>query len=339
MLTLSEIFRTQLIPWSQQNARERFIVAQPKMYQADMPYGVRLVPHKIQSKRVIVKGRRCYNNVRNIIAEWPEDGLQELGKYQLVCVLDGFVDYQVADYKLQCGPGYFIFIPPGLPRPNGERSYLDLQKGTSCNVVSFLLHTDALEFWLSNSTAQGRERSNNCLVLHERAVCLFKTLMEEVLGGESKSLLMGEGLLHVFFMLLQREIDAGSFQSLRPLDRSKIETIKALPGDFLGHLESYVQTNLRIPLTLETVSAEMHFSRAQFTRVVRRETGKSFNEFLSERRVEEAKKLLLNSQWTVTTVAMFVGFKSASHFRTFFKRHVGLTPMEFRARGLQPRDT
>lgn len=248
------------------------------MRQADMPYGVQLVPHKIGSKRVVVKSGRCYNQVRNIIAKWPEAGLQEVGKYTLVCVLDGHVDYQIGHYKVQCGPGYFIFIPPGLPRPDGKRPYVDLQKSASCTIGTFQLHPHSLECWMPHRTVQQSKQSNCCLIVHERAVLFFEALMKKVIGGESKSLQIGKSLLNAFFLLLQRKVDAGNFQPFHSLSLSGIEAIKTPPDDFLAHLESYVQTNLRYPLTLDTVSAEMYFSRAQFTRVMRRETGKSFNE-------------------------------------------------------------
>lgn len=335
MSTLSEILSKKLIPWSQHNAAERFIVARPKMRQADMPYGVQLIPHKIQSKRIPVKNRRCYGNVRNIIAEWPEAGLIELGKYMLICVLDGHIDYQVGNYKVQCGSGHFIFIPPGLSRPDGSQTYVDLEKSTFCEIVTFLLHPNALEYWMSHGHAQGRERSNNCLILHERAIFLFQALMEEVIGGENKSLRIGEGLLNPLFILLQREIDAGKFQSIRLIHQLEAQGTKTSQTDFRSHLESYVQTNLRNSLNLETVSAAMYFSPAQFTRVVRRETGKSFNEFVAEYRMEEAKRLLLNSQWSTFVVASFVGFKSHSYFCTFFKRHAGMSPAQYRVRGKQ----
>jgi AraC-like DNA-binding protein len=335
MATLSEILSKKLIPWTQQDASEHFIVARPKMRQAEMPYGVQLSPHKIQSKRVIVKKGRCYNQVRNVIAEWPDEGLQELGKFLLVCVLDGFVDYPVGNYKFQSGPGQFIFIPPGVPCPDGSRTYVALEKSTFCEMITFLLHPNALELWLSHGHAQGRDQSDNCLILHERLVSVFRAMMEEVMSGEAKSLQLGAQLLHVFFGLLEREINEGRFQSYRTAYSSTTVIKTSSSSDFLAHLESYVQTRLRDSLTLEVVSAEMYLSPAQFARVIRRETGQSFNEFLAERRMEEAKKLLLNSKWSTSVVASFVGIKSPSYFCTFFKRHAGMSPAEYRARGMR----
>jgi AraC-like DNA-binding protein len=332
MPTLSEILRTKLMPWLHQNAGEHFIVARPQMRQSEIPYGVKLIPHQIQSPRVVIKNRRSYGNVRNIVAEWPQAGLQELGKYLLICVLDGHIDYTIGNYKLQCGPGHFIFIPPGIPCPDGSQTYVDLDKSTFCDIASFLLHPNALECWTSHCDARGRKRSNNCLILQERTVYLFQALMEEMLKDETNALRISEGLLVAFSGLLQRELNAGHFQAVKTTDFFENLSTKIASTDFQAHLHQYVQDNFRKPLTINVVAAAMYLSPAQFTRVMRRETGKSFNEYLADCRMEEAKNLLRHSQWAINVIASFVGFKSHSYFRTFFKRYMGITPTEFRAR-------
>ena len=332
MPQLHEILTDKLVPWSRDKARERFIVARQEMRQLDMPYGVTLVSHKVQPPRVLIKNRRSYGNVRNIVAEWPNAGLQELGKFLLICVLDGYVDYTVGSFKLQCGPGHFIFIPPGIPCPDGSQPYVNPEKSTFCNIISFLLHPNALECWTSHCDTQGRKRSNNCLILQERIVYLFQALMQEAVGNERNALRISEGLFVAFCGLLQREIDAGHFQPVNAIEFFEVSTAKITSTEFQAHIQQYVQDNLRNRLTISDVAAAMYLSPAQFTRVVRRETGKSFNEYLAAYRLEEAKNLLRHSQWTINVIASFAGFKSPSYFRTFFRRHTGMTPTQFRAR-------
>lgn len=335
MSALAEVLRTKLIPWSQRDAVERFIVARPKMLQARMPSGVRLRRHKLEPPRVVVKGRRCYSNVRNVIAEWPNAGLHELGKYALICTLDGYVDYPLGHYKLQCGPGYFFFIPPGLPRPDGSRTYVDLEKSTSCDIITFLQHPNALECWLSHGHAGGREQSDSCLILHDHAISLFQTLLAEVVENDERSLPIEEGLLSVFFHLMQREIGAGRAQYMRVKDPNYRNETATAASDFATRLEHYIQANLRQPLTLERAARAMYLSPAQFARNVRRETGDSFNRLLARHRLEEAKNLLRNSEWAIFSIAGLTGFRSVSYFCTFFKGCTGQTPSEFRARATE----
>jgi AraC-like DNA-binding protein len=65
----------------------------------------------------------------------------------------------------------------------------------------------------------------------------------------------------------------------------------------------------------------MHFA-SQF----RRATGLRPHEYLLRRRIEHAKRLLLESKHNVLDVALRCGFRTQAHFTTVFKRFVGETP-------------
>ncbi len=333
--TLSEIIRHKLLPWSQQSATQTFILARGQMSTAQMPPGAQISHHEIRGKRVVVKNRREYGNTRSVAARWPESGLNEVNKLKLACVLNGHIDYQLGDYRLQCGPGHFIFIPPETPHPDSTRSYVDTRKSASCEILFFLLHPNALQCWLSRSQPnQGRKQEGNYLILHERITLLFRALMEEVIGEETRSNVIGQQLLTVFFSVLLREAEAGHCKpvgggefNIPSNDSSEI----LLRTNFSARLEKHIQANLHTTLTIKEVAREMFLSRAQFTRTVRRETGKTFNQLVSEYRLLEAQKLLCDSQWTASAIAAFVGFKSVSYFRTFFHKHTGSTPSAFRA--------
>lgn len=65
-------------------------------------------------------------------------------------------------------------------------------------------------------------------------------------------------------------------------------------------------------------------------RICRKETGQSSNEILSEHIINESKRLLLYTDYTISEIAHRINFKDNSHFSKYFKRHVGITPMKFR---------
>jgi AraC-like DNA-binding protein len=50
--------------------------------------------------------------------------------------------------------------------------------------------------------------------------------------------------------------------------------------------------------------------------------------YLTNQRMEKAKKLLCSGQFLITEVAMMVGYSSSSHFTAAFKRQFGITPRE-----------
>lgn len=77
-------------------------------------------------------------------------------------------------------------------------------------------------------------------------------------------------------------------------------------------------------------AAQLHVSPNHLNKVVKAVTGKSPTKWIAEAVVLEAKVLLHQSALSVADVAAEVGLTDPSYFSRFFKKHEGLTPLEFR---------
>jgi AraC-like DNA-binding protein len=89
------------------------------------------------------------------------------------------------------------------------------------------------------------------------------------------------------------------------------------------------------PLDLDAVAAHAGYSRYHFVRRFRAAYGETPGQYLTRRRIERAQDLLRAADLTVTEICMVVGFSSLGTFCTRFKKQVGVTPTEFRARALR----
>lgn len=93
-----------------------------------------------------------------------------------------------------------------------------------------------------------------------------------------------------------------------------------------------IQQRFREPLTLAGIAAAAHVSRTQCCLLFRRYVGRTPVEYLTERRLEEAKRQLDGTARAIAEIAADCGFSSPSYFASVFRRHVGVTPREFRER-------
>jgi len=64
--------------------------------------------------------------------------------------------------------------------------------------------------------------------------------------------------------------------------------------------------------------------------VIKIKTGKPIATWIAEKSTAEAKSLLLNGNLSIKEVAYKLGFTEPAHFSTFFKKHTGLTPVQYR---------
>ncbi|MBN1495889.1 MAG: helix-turn-helix domain-containing protein [Spirochaetes bacterium] len=88
-------------------------------------------------------------------------------------------------------------------------------------------------------------------------------------------------------------------------------------------------------LPMKILAYEMSMTVHQLSELLNNKLNTSFNNFVNGYRVEEAKELLLEyPERSVRAIASDVGFGSITNFFRIFKKLTGLTPKEFRARGM-----
>ncbi|MFK8056867.1 MAG: helix-turn-helix domain-containing protein [Saprospiraceae bacterium] len=75
---------------------------------------------------------------------------------------------------------------------------------------------------------------------------------------------------------------------------------------------------------------ELHVSSKTLTTYCKTETGKPTSQLIIDRRILEAKRLLLHTESLVNQVGYTLGFGDPSYFVKLFKKQVGMTPMQFR---------
>jgi TolB-like protein/AraC-like DNA-binding protein len=78
------------------------------------------------------------------------------------------------------------------------------------------------------------------------------------------------------------------------------------------------------------LASEMGWSRSHTFRKVRSITGISANQFIKETRLQEAAKLISNSNLNASEISYKVGFSSPSYFNKCFSKYYGVTPGEYK---------
>jgi AraC-like DNA-binding protein len=85
-------------------------------------------------------------------------------------------------------------------------------------------------------------------------------------------------------------------------------------------------------LTLTSVAKAVNTSTFYFCKMFKKATGINFTDYLSRVRIEKSKNLLLNPNLRVSEIAFEVGFQSLTHFNRVFKKILGQSPTEYRAK-------
>lgn len=97
----------------------------------------------------------------------------------------------------------------------------------------------------------------------------------------------------------------------------------------IAKIQSYIESNYRQHLTMDSLAARCHMSKRNFMRRFGRATSNTPLQYLQRVRIEAAKKVLESKNCGVERVASMCGYEDPDFFRKVFKRHVAMTPTRY----------
>jgi len=162
----------------------------------------------------------------------------------------------------------------------------------------------------------------------EQVTVFYKRMFEEI---NSDYIHKYDVLRTIVFELIHF---AMKLQPSTTLDKQPLNASQRIATLFLELLErqfpiddSHQQISLR---TASDYAQQLHVHVNHLNRAVKAITEKTTTQLIAERLVQEAKILLKHSAWTVSEIAYTLGFKETTHFNNFFKKHVSISPLQFR---------
>ncbi len=84
------------------------------------------------------------------------------------------------------------------------------------------------------------------------------------------------------------------------------------------------------PITLAEISKMAYMSPTYFSKKFKKVTGFGFNEYLNNVRIKMATNMLVETQYSVTEIARFCGYKDSNYFGDVFKKIMGISPSKYR---------
>ena len=106
-------------------------------------------------------------------------------------------------------------------------------------------------------------------------------------------------------------------------------------GRIIKVAQKFIDNHFDDPeLSLKTVADHVNLSMSHFCVVFSREAKSTFIEYLTNKRIEKAKNLLLTTEMRATEISERVGYDNPHYFSTVFKKFTGESPMRYRAKML-----
>lgn len=139
-----------------------------------------------------------------------------------------------------------------------------------------------------------------------------------------------------FYSISERIKEADSMQKLQEEVIDFSQNISEIIGssgidNVVIRMHAYMQKNYDQDLKIESIAKMMNYNSAYLGKIYKKKMGQSFNNMLDEIRIENAKRLLKETDIKVYQVSKQIGYGNIDYFYAKFKRYVGMTPKKYKA--------
>ncbi|NHC43185.1 response regulator [Bacillus sp. MM2020_1] len=103
-----------------------------------------------------------------------------------------------------------------------------------------------------------------------------------------------------------------------------------LPSSTIEKVLQYLEKTPLDQITLKDAAEYVHMNPSYLSQLFKQQLNKKFVDYITEQRIEESKRLLLNTSLRMSEIAERVGYSDLAYFSNNFKRITGFSPSEFR---------
>lgn len=258
------------------------------------------------------------------------DKLHQHPEWQLTVILEGRGQLMVGDYLGRFQPGDVFLFSANMPHvfrsdpeyfdPNGDKHSLghtlffdfDALGKSVWEVAEFF----PLQQWL--------QQTKGCYTLMAQT---RDSVGEQLRAFDSKK---GWDRLMTTFGILRQLQDPSNLRLLNRL--TPMRDFTESEGKRMAQVMSFILAQSHRNVELQEVADVAIMTKEAFCRFFKERTGKTFTEYLNQIRIQQACKLLLETDLSISQIAFQVGFQNLSYFNRTFRKLGGSTPKAYRSK-------
>ena len=116
-------------------------------------------------------------------------------------------------------------------------------------------------------------------------------------------------------------------QTMRRINKEETSIIY---NDYSKYIIDYIEENYMKQIFLTEISQRLNFSLPYISKRFKDDVGVNFRDYLQKKRIEQSCRLIANTEKKFTEIAELVGYNDIRFFNEIFKKHLNMTPREFK---------
>ena len=245
---------------------------------------------------------------------------------ELNYLLQGKCTQWIGQEKIQMKQGDLLMIDPGTGHSIDKLGEQDI-------LINILIKSDAINTKVLQRMAQrhslitdflltvGKKNSRHRPYLHfstadnQRISTCLSYLLADYFGDETPKFEKVE--LWLLVILAELEDIMSSEAGELPFNKKVIDALEIIDSEYAS-------------ITLEGLGKQLNFNKNYLSNLLKQETGLTFKEWLTKRRLQKAYDLLIGTDKPIEKIVAELGITSPSYFFKIFKNEYGETPNHIR---------
>lgn len=275
--------------------------------------------HKIAN--LIVIDEICALEYRNYNGEYSKE--VDAHNFWEVCYIeDGKLDCIVNGKEITLNSQDIFFIPPNVPHK------YDQSEKTKAFCICFECLSPYLKPLGLQKLKTSFEQRNAILNLEREGKNSFTNNKAEQLVRLPQQKL---GCMQMLIIQLEYLI----LLALRQLIEAQNSPLVVLEGDnfydfLIEQIKQFCHENAKKKLSLSAVCSNIGYSKSFTCKLFKDITGESIFTYFNKLKIEEAKKLLINTSYSATQISDILEYSDSKYFNTSFRKIVGISPLQYR---------
>ena len=242
--------------------------------------------------------------------------------YQVIYISQGYGEHIVDFHPCEVNPPCLYFLFPGQVH---FWRLKELPQG--CSILfteEFLYDTIIEEPSIDYFSFFYNMEISPCLELNEKQNAEVSSIVGKLKQEYDSNYFGSYVILRSFLLILL-------IYAQRWINKTKKST-KGSNQSVVRQFKRYISEDCARKRSIQHYAGKLGISSGHLSNVVKHCTGESPGKIIREQVVLEAKRLLIHTEKTAAEVAYELNFKDPSYFGRFFRREVGMSPLQYRTR-------
>ena len=152
----------------------------------------------------------------------------------------------------------------------------------------------------------------------------LETLIESMLNEFHSKQTNYKTALKGYFLVLLTKI-------FREMQKTGMGKILKQVNNLTPEILKYIEDNCFEKITLKELAQKCFYNPSYFSKIFKDFYGKTLMDFIQEKRVNEAMRLLKETNLSIESISQSIGYNDRKQFYKIFKEHIGITPSKVRS--------